>query len=193
MNFIVKFDRCQSLNISSQLSHMKIKGLIVLLPFIMLSCNNTENGSGPAERRMIKQLLTSSIEHVRTNFKDARHSVTEDGMVLVGDEQITCAINPSDIVLGLIDDDANEDAIVTVTSYRGRIPFKTEQLIMIKKGRKFILSAIIEADMKIIEIKDMLISAEISTMPSDSPIHDCEVCKEIVKYQFTNGNLVRTE
>jgi hypothetical protein len=65
-------------------------------------------------------------------------------MVLIGDGQITCAINPSDIVTGLIDDDANEDAIVTVTSYRGRFPFKTEQLILIKKGRKFILSAILK-------------------------------------------------
>jgi hypothetical protein len=96
-------------------------------------------------------------------------------------------------VTGLIDSDANEDAIITIASYKGRFPSKTEHLILIKTDRKFTLARVIKDDMKIIRIKDMIIFAEISKFPPDSPSYGCEICKEVVKYRYMDGNLVRTD
>jgi hypothetical protein len=96
-------------------------------------------------------------------------------------------------VTGLIDNDSDEDAIITITSYKGKFQVKTEHLILIKTGRKLKLATVVDTDMKIIRIKDNIIFAEISRFPSDSPTYDCAICKEIVKYQYRDGNIVRTE
>jgi citrate lyase alpha subunit len=134
-----------------------------------------------------------AVDYSREKFKDAKQSVLKDGTVNIGDNQITYLIDPATIVTGQIDNDANEDAIVTIASYKGKFPFKTEHLILIKANRKFTLARVIEADIKIMEIKEMIIFAEISKFPPDSPSYGCEICKEIVKYEYRDGNLVRTE
>jgi hypothetical protein len=47
--------------------------------------------------------------------------------------------------------------------------------------------------MKIIGLKDRIVTGEISKFPPDSPNVDCPICQEIVKYQFKDDKLVRIE
>ncbi len=47
--------------------------------------------------------------------------------------------------------------------------------------------------MKILQIREGEITVEISTKSRNSPLRDCPVCKEIVKFRFRDGDLVKTE
>jgi hypothetical protein len=175
---------------------MKRYSFLVLLLLNLLSCNRNENNTGSGTivtPRIKKQVMGIAVDYARDRFKDSQQSVLNNGAVRIGDNQINCIIDPATIVTGLIDNDANEDAIVTIRSFKGKFPLKTEQLILIKTDRKFTLAQVIEGDMKIMGIKEMIIFAEISKFPSDSPSYGCEICKEVVKYQYRDGKLVRTE
>jgi hypothetical protein len=55
------------------------------------------------------------------------------------------------------------------------------------------LSRVIESDMKILGIKNRIITAEILTKSRNSPLRDCDACKEVVKFQFRMGDLIRME
>ena len=52
---------------------------------------------------------------------------------------------------------------------------------------------VIESDMTIISIKDRVITAEVRTKSRNSPLRDCNACKEVVKYRFRTGDLVKVE
>ena len=169
-----------------------------LVPFllILLSCSQQENNAGSRTyilSRIKKQIMGIAVGYSREKFTNAQQSVLQNGTVNIGDNQITDIIDPATIVTGLIDGDSDEDAIITITSYKGKFQIKTEHLILIRTGRKFKLARVVDTDMKIIRIKDNIIFAEISKYPSDAPAYDCAICKEIVKYQYRNGNIVRTE
>jgi hypothetical protein len=47
--------------------------------------------------------------------------------------------------------------------------------------------------MKILGIKDGVITAEIYTKSRNSPLANCSLCKEVVKYRFKSGDLIKTE
>lgn len=134
-----------------------------------------------------------AIDYVRDKFKEAKKTVTEDGIINIGNDQIKYVIDPSRIETGLIDDDANEDAIVSISSYNGQFLLMTEHLILIKTDGKFKVTRVIEADMKIMGIKDRVIFVEISKIAPDSPLYGCSECKEIVNYQYKGGDLIRME
>jgi len=173
---------------------MKRSRFIVFLIFLLLSCTRNDNKAGSGNSitpRIKKQVMSIAVDYAREKFKDAQQSVLTDGTVRIWDNQITYLINPNCIVSGLIDNDTKEDAIVAINSYKGKFLIKTENLILINRDGKFALAKVIEDRMKITAIKDRVIFAEISKFPSDSPAADCPVCKEVVKYQFKDGDLVK--
>jgi hypothetical protein len=137
--------------------------------------------------------MNIAINYTRDKLKDAKKKVAEDGTINIGENQIKYIINPANIVTGLIDDDGDKDAIITISSYNGQFLLKIEHLILIRTNGKFKAPKIIEIDMKIIEIKDRKIFAEISKVALDSPNYDCSICKEVIKYKYKNGDLIETE
>lgn len=175
---------------------------LLSLFILLLSCTNNYNktGSGNSARKEVMDIAT---KYVRGKFKEAKETVAKDGVVSVadnyinfvtpGDNQLKYVIDPAKIVFGLIDDDTNEDAIITITSSKGQYLEMPEHLILIKTDGKFILNRIIESDMKVIGIKDRVITAEVPTRSRNSPLRDCSSCKEVVKYQFKTGELIKME
>jgi hypothetical protein len=175
---------------------MKIIYFLVFILPLLLSCTRNDNSTGPGtyiKPRIKKQVMSIAVDYAVEKFKDAKLSVLKDGTVNVSDNQITYSIDPATIVTGLIDNDSEEDAIITVTCYKGKFQVNSEHLILIKTGRKFKLDGVADTIMKIIRIDDNIIYAEISKFPVDAPAFGCAVCKEVVKYQYRDGNLIRTE
>jgi len=175
---------------------MNISGSIVFFIFLLLSCSENENKvreGNHVSSGTRKKVIESAINYAREQFQDANRSVLDNGFIRIGDDQVYYLIDPAEILTGLIDDDPNEDAIVTITSYRGNFLIKTIHLILIKIDGKFVIRKEIEENMKIIKISDGIIFAEISTYPPDSPSYNCQVCKEIVKYRFSKGNLIKAQ
>lgn len=175
---------------------MKRNCLIVFLLSLLLSCTQNYNNAGSGNSitpRVKRQIMEIAINYARNKFKDAKETVEKDGIINIGDNQIKYVIDPARIVVGLIDDDSNEDAIVTISSYNGQSLVMIEHLILIKTDSKFKVTRVIEADMKIMGIKDRLIFGEIPKVAPDAPTHDCSICKEVVKYKYKDGDLIRVK
>jgi len=183
-------------------SDMKMSFFIILILPLLLSCahNNDKSGSG---NRVKNEVMDIAIDYAMGKFKESKKTVAKDGIVTIadsqikyvtiGDNQIKYVIDPAKIEVGLIDDDANEDAIITISSFNGQYLEIPEHLILIKTDGKFLINRVIESYMKIMGIKDRVITVEIPTRSPNSPLRDCAACKEIVKYQFRGGDLIRME
>lgn len=172
---------------------MKRYHILVSLFLILLSCtrNPDKPGSGGLiTPRIKKQIIRIAVGYSSDKVRDSHQSVLNDGTISIGNDQLTYVINPSDIVTGFIDNDVNEDAIISLGSFKGKFHFNTEHLILLKTDGKFKLKGVLEGDMKILAIKDNLVFSEISKFPSDSPTYGCGVCKEVVRYKYNDGSLV---
>lgn len=144
-----------------------------------------------------------AVKYVKDKFKESKETVAANGIITIADNQLQFVamtdnqtryiIDPARIVIGLIDADSKEDAILTINCFKGQYEEVPEHLIFINSDGKLMLSRVIETDMKILGIKDRIITAEVYTHSLNSPLHDCDSCKEVVKYQFRQGDLVRTE
>jgi hypothetical protein len=169
--------------------------LVFILP-VLFSCTGNNINTGPGtliNSRIKKQVMGIAVNYAREKCKDAKQTVLNDGTVKVSDNQITYLIDPATIVTGLIDNDSDEDAIITITCYKGKFQVNPVHLILIKTGRKFRITGMVDTVMKIIRIQDKIIYAEISKYPPDAPAFGCAVCKEVVKYRYMDGTIARTE
>ena len=174
--------------------------MVFLIPWL-LSCAHNDNKTR-SENLIKKEVLDVAIKYAMDKFNEPKETVAKDGIVTVVEKQVNYVtsnayqiryvIDPSKIVIGLIDDDANEDAIITISLFNGYIEMP-ESLILINTDGKLVLNRSIEADMKILGIKDRVITAEIFTHSRNSPLRNCSVCKEVVKYKYRMGDLVRIE
>jgi hypothetical protein len=167
--------------------------LFILAGFLTACTHNpgTSRIDNPSEKKIRKQVIMIAENYAMNQLKEAKKTVAEDGIITIGDNQKSYVIDPSRIFVGLVDDDSNKDAIVSIDSYNGQYLVLTEHLILIKTDGKFMLIKVIESDMKILGIKDRVITAEISTHSRNSPLRDCLACKEVGKYQFRGGDLIR--
>ncbi len=175
---------------------MKKSSLLLFLFFLLISCihNDTKTGQGNTVAPGIKRkVMDIAINYARDKLKDSKKSVEKGGIINIVNNQIKYVIDPSKIVVGLIDDDTNEDAIVSISSYNGQFLATNEHLILIKTNGKFKVTKVIERDMKILKIKDRIIYVEIPKLPPDSPNYNCASCREVVKFKYLNGDLSKID
>ena len=175
--------------------------IIIFSILILISC--THNNKAGSENIIRDEVMNIAIKYAGGKLKDAIETVAKDGIVTISDKQsnfvtpinnqITYLIDPAKILVGTIDDDNDEDAIITLQPLKGQYQEMPEILILIKRDGKLTLNRVIESDMKILGIKDRVITAEILTRSRNSPLRDCNACKEVAKYQFKTGDLVRIE
>lgn len=144
-----------------------------------------------------------AIKYVSDKLKEPKKTIAPDSTITIIDNQVNFVtsaayqtryvIDPGKIIIGKIDDDANDDAIICISDINGQDLETPEHLILIKTDGKFILNRVIESNMKVLGIKDGIITAEVSTRSLNSPLRDCHVCKEVVKYRFKSGDLIKVE
>lgn len=147
--------------------------------------------------------MDSAIRYASEKFKQPKETVDQNGIVTITESQISLieparnqiryVIDPSKITMGLINDDNDEDAVINILSIDGNNMENPENLFLIQSDGKFMLNRVIESNMKILGIKDHIITAEVSTRSLNTPLRDCHVCKEVVKYQFKSGDLIRID
>jgi hypothetical protein len=173
------------------------KGLVILLLVsVSLSCthNDKKSGNGSSVPAHIKkEIMNYASSYFIGKLKEPKKIVSPDGIVTIKEDQISYVIDPAKIYAGLIDDDTKEDAIISIDYYHGQYLVLTDHLILINTNGKLILNREIESDMRILGIKERIITAEIYTKSRNSPLADCSHCKEVVKYRFKAGELVKAE
>ena len=170
--------------------------LAFLIIPIFISCNRNDKGTGPAHSvssGINKQVMDIAVQYTKDKSITAKETDLKNGIIQIIDNQKSYVIDPASIVTGLIDEDANEDAIITIASFDGQFPVTPEHLLLLKTDKKFKLGNVIKADMKITGINARIIFADIPKFEPDAPNHDCTKCKEVVKYAYKNGELVKIE
>jgi hypothetical protein len=175
---------------------MKKSFYILFLIPLLLSCTNSgkKDANGKyVSPRVKKEVLALATNYINGTFKEPKKTVSKDGIITIGEDQSSYVIDPAKIYTGLIDDDNTEDAIISMDYYHGQYIVMSEHLILISTDGKLILSRAIESDMKILGIKDRVITAEIYTKSRNSPLANCSLCKEVVKYRFKSGDLIKVE
>ncbi len=173
---------------------MRTYHLFVLITGLLLGCSQN-SGSGPtdksSEQKIRKQVIDVAGNYVNKKLKDANKTMTNDGSIIFSAGDIKCLIDPSNIIIGEIDEDSYKDAIVTIFTFQGqRLPLK-EHLVLINKNGKLSISKELDGEMKFLSINDRTIFIETSKVAPDSPFADCQICKEIKKYKFIAGDTVR--
>lgn len=140
-----------------------------------------------------KQAKDVTAEYVKAQFDNPAIDISENGIIIIGNGQKKYIIDPALIITGLVDDDDQPDALATVVSYdEGKLDV-IEHLIIIRINKRLIMQRSVESDMKILSLNDRIITAEVPTHPRNSPLFYCPECREVVKFRYVSGELVKVE
>lgn len=164
----------------------QILSLIIIFIFLT-SCNNNSG------TRIREEVMGIAENYIADNLGDTTKLILQDGTMIIGGDQKKYVLYPGMIFTGLIDEDTKEDAIVSIFPYQGNFEVTTEHLFIINISGKLTLLRIVESDMKILNIEDGIITAEVPEHSRNSPLFDCPSCQEVVKYRFVSGELVRID
>lgn len=167
---------------------MKVYPVFLLFILLQAGCSNE---SAQSDKFKISCINTAE-KYISSQIDSAKRVQTPEGMIIIGNKTKTYVINPSNIHTGLINEDIEEDAILTLDIFNGRYQTTSEQLIMISSKHKPAINRVLESDMKILEIKEGTIVAEVPEHKRNSPLFDCSSCREIVNFKFIKGDLVKT-
>lgn len=158
-----------------------------LLFIVLAACNSN------SENKIRKEALRVAVEYIKSQSKTTEKKIEDNGAISIIDGTATYILDPTSLFTGFLDDDNRKDAIITVYSYDQGRPVRIEHLIIINTDGELTMQRAIENDMKILELKDRIITAEIHTHPRSSPLYDCASCMEAVKYRYVAGDLVKAE
>jgi len=175
---------------------MRIHYLIAITASFLLACNHFPSEDQPdktTDRKIRKQVTSIAEDYIMCQLTEPQRIESKNGLITVSDAQTKYIIEPSRIFTGLIDDNTSKDAIVSLSVFKGQFQSVSEQLIILKTGKDFVLASALESDMKIISLKDRTITADVPEHTRNSPLFNCESCWEVVKYQLKMGELVRVE
>ncbi|HBC78114.1 MAG TPA: hypothetical protein DCZ51_05765 [Bacteroidales bacterium] len=143
--------------------------------------------------RIRKQVTAIAEKYIMGQLTDSKKTVLKDGTIVFSTELKKYMIDPAKIFTGLIDDDQNIDAIVTLPTYDKQFQTVSEQLVILKADNEFKLAASFESDMRIISLKDRIITADVPEHSRSTPLFDCPSCWEVVKFQYRMGELVKAQ
>ena len=175
---------------------MKTIHILIFLLFFSFSCSNRQKGEDETisiTSIIKKQAIEIATGYAKSRFKDSISTTANGGITWITDKQKMYEINPNKIFIGNIDADSTADALITLNTSYGTEPGDAEHLIMVNKNGKLTLAKSFVMDLKILSLRDKIFSGEIHTKPRSSPLYNCEECRAIIRYKFTNGDTVRIE
>ena len=175
-----------------------MRAYYIVLIFAGLTASSCIRPSG-AEKAMVSPEITirkqalAIAENYASGFLNNGQKTTLNGLITMGDKQNMYVIDPKKIYIGKIDGDSAKDAIVTVAIYHGQDQAVSAQLILISTEGRIKLIKAVESDMDILWIRNGEITAEVPTHPRSSPLFNCSECRDVVDFQYKDGQLIRKE
>jgi hypothetical protein len=170
--------------------------IIIILVCFLGSCtqNNSTSQLGNKTFEKTREEVIRSVEnYLMEKLKDPRVSVDEFNMICISDSAAGYQINQSKIVIGKIDEDKVDDAVVPVYALRGQSVMEYDHLVVLNSSGTYKVVKTMKDVFNIHAIRNRKIFAEVSTVSPDSPGFGCEECKEVVKYKYMAGELVRAD
>lgn len=172
---------------------MKHSLILTLLVYFMFSCNQKPTKTQPEsiEMKIKKEAVNLAKEYASKQLKNPTSNTDAFGVINLFDEVKRYKIDPAKIFIGPINADNSEDALVTLASSYKHDLGMSEQIILLNNNGTLVLDKVFELDMKVVKLKDRIITGELHTKPRTSPLYNCGHCIEIANYQYQNGDLIR--
>lgn len=170
--------------------------IIALLPTLLHGCSQnsgTGQADGRSEIKIRNQAIAVAEKYIKTQLVNAKRTAMKDGTIIFSNDRKKYIIEPSKIFTGLIDDDQETDALVSLSTYDTKYQTVSEQLVILKAGNEFTLAGAIESDMRVISLKDGIITADVPEHSRNNPLFNCESCWEVVKLKYIKGEFVKAE
>lgn len=155
---------------------------------ILTSCYN----HSPGKEKIRNEALEIAEKYIKGNTSDAKRK-ENGGYIVIGDSQRIYIIDTARIYTGLVDDDQQTDAIMTLDVFTKGYQNTSEQLILLNEKGKLRLAGSLESDMKILRIDGHKVIAEVPEHSRNSPLFNCKACREVVTFVYDKGNLRKTE
>ena len=167
--------------------------LFIIIIGTLVSCNRkpAKNQPESLESKLKKEAVALTKDYASKQLKTPTTSVDGFGIITIKDDLKRYRIDPSKIFISQINSDESKDALVTITSYYQQDMGMPEHLILLNTNGKLELDRVFELDMKIVKLKDKIITGELHTKPRTSPLYNCSHCIEIANYQYKDGDLVK--
>ncbi len=165
--------------------------ITAVLLSLLTTCRQNSGTDNTPENKIRKKAIAIAENYASAQLKNPKKEVANNGIITISDDQKRYIIDPARVFTGLIDDDSYKDAIVSVVSQTRQQMDLTEHLIILNTNGKLMLIKSIEEDIKILELKDRVITAEIHTRSRNSPLYYCSSCIEIAKFRYKDGDLVK--
>jgi hypothetical protein len=166
--------------------------LFIIIIGTIFSCTQKPSRQPESiESKLKNEAVVIAKDYVSKQLKTATITVDGFGMITISDELKRYRIDPSKIIIGQIDQGDSMDGLVTITSTYQQDIGMPEHLILLNTNGKLALEKVFEQDMKIVKLKDRIITGELHTKPRTSPLYNCSHCVEIVIFQYKDGDLVR--
>ena len=170
--------------------------LLITLGSLLSAC--AQNSSvprvvDPEGEKAREAVISFSENYFKFKLKDARLFTDEDGLITITNDLTGYKINQPKIVIGLIDEDENIDAVVPFYTLRGQTVMDYYHMILLSSADTFKVVKTMNDVFNLLGIRNRKIFAEVSTVSPDSPGYGCDECKEVVSFSYRNGDLVRVE
>ena len=171
---------------------MRILFFIILL--IFFGCQKSKVQMTENEKAA-ERIKTEAFQIAENNAKSklinpSATAADTRGIISFSDSTKRYELDPNMVHIGLIDEDQNTDAIVSMVVYHSNNQITDEQIILLNKNGKLEQVATFDLNLRIIIIANRKITAELHTKPRTSIYYDCVKCKKIVDYEFKNDSLV---
>jgi len=160
---------------------------------ILVSCSPkpAKNQPESLESKLKKEAVALAKDYASKQLKTPTTDVDGFGIITIKDDLKRYRIDPSKIFINQINSDESKDALVTITSTYQQDIGMPEHLVLLNTNGKLELEKVLELDIKIVKLKDRIITGELHTKPRTSPLYNCSHCIEIANYQYKDGDLVR--
>ena len=167
----------------------------MMIGFLVACSQNSGTGVDKSDsgKDIMRQAITLAEDYAKSQLKEAQKIVAGNGIITLADKQNLYVIEPKKVFTGPVNEDPENDVIVSVAAFQGPNQTITRHLILLNTNGKLALDRVIESDMEILWIKNGVITAEVPTHPRNSPLFNCSECRDVVNFRFQGGELVKID
>ena len=167
--------------------------LIILIVVLFGGCNQkaqTPKNDDPGTK-LKEEAFRIAVGYTKSTLSNPALSMPDaKGIFSVSDTTKRIELDPNAVHIGLIDNDQNPDAIVSMIYYHANQTVTDHHLILLNKNGHLEQVADLEMNIRIIVINNGKITSEFHTKPRTSMYYNCVKCKTIVDYKFSNDSLI---
>jgi hypothetical protein len=162
-----------------------MKALVIIVMIILsISCAGKDES-------WKKQAIAAATSFAESKINSPRTITDSNGVVSIADTLVRYVIDPACVFRGKIDQLSSlEEIWVTIDSLHDPYLMPDYHLVLQKAGDSLHTLHVIHSDMRILQIKDGIITAEIPTHEPASPLYYCSECRDTVQYKLVNGKIV---